>query len=127
MPLSQNRHCSRTTHPFAQALTVAVMLAITLPAVAQQPTEPRRADVPPPPVYVGGPNDEKLEPVVTIRKDGDREVEEYRIRGKLFAMRVKVKGAPAYWLVDPDGSGRMVPGQNIGPSIAVPKWVLMEF
>jgi hypothetical protein len=68
-----------------------------------------------------------LEPAVTIRKEGDREVEEYRVRGRLFAMRVKVKGAPPYWLVDNDGSGRMVPGQGIGPTISVPMWVLKEF
>lgn len=98
------------------------------PATESAPDDgARRADIPPPPPLLTGPNDEKLEPVVTIRKDGEREVEEYRIRGQLFAIRVKVKGAPAYWLVDPDGSGRMVPGQGIGPTISVPKWVLREF
>lgn len=88
---------------------------------------PTRADIPSPPPLLTGPNDERLEPTVTIRKEGDREVEEYRLRGRLFAIRVKVKGAPPYWLVDPDGSGRMVPGQSIGPTISVPKWVVREF
>lgn len=104
--------------------------AATTPATTNDvpaSNKPQRAPVPTPPPMISGPGDDSLEPVVTIRKEGDREVEEYRVRGQLFAMRVKVKGAAAYWLVDPDGSGRMVPGQGIGPTISVPKWVLKEF
>lgn len=115
-------------HILSVTLTAAtIAAALALPAQCNaQATVPQRADVPPPPLFKGA-GDDSLEPVVTIRKEGDREVEEYRLRGQLFAMRVKVKGAPAYWLVDPDGSGRMVPGQGIGPTISVPKWVLKEF
>ncbi len=70
---------------------------------------------------------ETLEPTVTVYSEADREIEEYRLRGRLFAMRVKVKQAPSYWLIDLDGSGRMVPGQGIGTSISMPQWVLKEF
>ena len=89
--------------------------------------EPNRAEVPRPPEMSSKPYNDELEPTVTIKTEGDREVEEYRVRGRLFAMRVKVKGAPPYWLIDMDGSGRMVPGQGIGPTISVPKWVITEF
>ena len=89
--------------------------------------EPSRAEVPRPPEMSSKPYNDELEPTVTIKTEGDREVEEYRVRGRLFAMRVKVKGAPPYWLIDMDGSGRMVPGQGIGPTISVPKWVITEF
>ena len=118
---------SRLTVLQRAAAAVSVAATALLCAPVSYAQAPSRAEPPPPPPMVTGPNNELLEPTVTIRKEGDREIEEYRLRGQLFAVRVKVKGAPAYWLVDPDGSGRMVPGQNIGPSISVPKWVLKEF
>jgi Protein of unknown function (DUF2782) len=93
-----------------------------------QTEEPLKIQVPLPPNLLNTPHStDDLEPTVTVRNEGDREIEEYRLRGRLFAMRVKVKQAPSYWLIDLDGSGRMVPGQGIGTSISMPQWVLKEF
>lgn len=116
----------RLSSRFAYYGSLVATAVLPVLCVAQTPAPPP-AEAPQPPALRSNPSDDRLEPVITIRKEGEREIEEYRIRGQLFAMRVKVKGAPAYWLVDPDGSGRMVPGQGIGPTIAVPKWVLKEF
>ena len=110
--------------------TVQVISALLLISAANSfaiAADPSRAEVPRPPEMSSKPYNDELEPTVTIKTEGDREVEEYRVRGRLFALRVKVKGAPAYWLVDMDGSGRMLPGQGIGPTISVPKWVITEF
>jgi hypothetical protein len=87
-----------------------------------------KVEPPLPPNMLNNPDSiDALEPTVTVYSEAEREVEEYRLRGRLFAMRVKVKQAPSYWLIDLDGSGRMVPGQGIGTSISMPQWVLKEF
>ena len=106
---------------------ISVLLLLSAANSLAFSAEPARAEVPRPPEMSSKPYNDELEPTVTIKTEGDREVEEYRVRGRLFAMRVKVKGAPPYWLIDMDGSGRMVPGQGIGPTISVPKWVITEF
>ncbi len=97
------------------------------PAAGQVDEDNRRAAVPPAP-----PHAEDAEPVVTIRQDGENRVEEYRINGRLYAVRVTPKVGKPYTMVDPDGKGNMTLTETgaddpAGKSVRPPRWVLFEF
>jgi len=111
---------------------VRVFALLSLPvavAFAQQPPnlQPLPADqIPPPPQIKIDPS---KEPVVTTFQRGEDKVEEFRIGGKLYMIRVTPPKAPPYVLVDQDGTGKFGPGG--GPAdathLSVPMWVIGTF
>ena len=94
-----------------------LLLALVAPVAAQQ-LEP----IPEPPPLPEG-VDESLEPEVTIIQRGEDKVEEYRIRGRLYMVRVTPPHGVPYYLVDQQGDGVMV-RQEARPRVAVPMWVI---
>ncbi len=68
------------------------------------------------------------DPDITIRQDGPNKVEEYRVHGKLYAIRVTPPIGPAYTMVDRDGTGNFVPDADpAGQSVHPPQWTLFEW
>jgi hypothetical protein len=81
---------------------------------------------PPPPPMVQ--TDPALEPQVTIRREGEQEVQEYRVKGKLFMQRVTPKHGKPYILIDHRGDGTFTKQDNtLDTGVRVPQWVLLEF
>ena len=80
---------------------------------------------PPPPAVVE--SDPALEPQVTIRKEGDRTIAEYRIKGKLYMMKVTPAHGRPYVLIDHKGDGQFARQDNLDSGLRVPQWVLLEF
>jgi hypothetical protein len=69
-----------------------------------------------------------IQPQMTTRMEGEQEITEYRVKGKLYMMRVKPKNGPAYTLMDHKGDGTfMKQDHTLTPNTAVPQWVLLEF
>lgn len=106
------------------------LLATTLTAFAQEgrhskpPGLEPLPEAPPPPNVLTDPG---LEPQVTIiQKDGAK-VEEYRLRGKLYAMKVTPAKGPAYYLVDERGDGQFLRRDNLDTGLRVPTWVILTF
>lgn len=100
-------------------LTLALLACLSLPALAETPA----TVLPPPPTIA----DQGLpEPEVRITRDGDNTVEEYRLNGRVYMLKVTPKNAPAYYLMDKEGNGQM---QRIDPAqrLVVPQWVLLKF
>jgi hypothetical protein len=97
-------------------------LACALPAFAQQPAnlEPLPEPPPPPP----GMAEDDFEPEVTIVKRGEDTVEEYRIRGRLYMMKVTPPHGTPYYLIDQRGNGQFVRAQEAVPTLSVPMWVI---
>ena len=58
------------------------------------------------------------EPDVTIRQEGDRTVEEYRVNGFLYAVKITPKVGKPYFLVRADGPAPAPPatGHRLRPS-----------
>lgn len=82
-------------------------------------------DVPPPPM--GADTGEADEPEVTIVKKNGETIEEYRINGELYMMKVTpAGGGPSYYLSREDQEGGWV---NVGPNkpLIVPKWIIFRF
>lgn len=68
------------------------------------------------------------EPQITIRESGDTVIEEYRIGGELYMIKLTPsKGAP-YYLVDSDGDGSLERRWNDRePRLMIPSWVLLRW
>jgi hypothetical protein len=119
------RHPSRATL-FAAAALVA-WLAVA-PARSQQPPrlEPLPEAPPPPRMTI----DPSTEPAVTIIQRGADRVEEFRIRGRLYMVRVTPPGGVPYVLIDQRGDGQFGPPTS-GPAdahnLSVPMWVIGTF
>ncbi len=107
-------------------LLALVLLGIALPLAAQQPPklEPLPEPPPPPP---GLEPDAALEPQVTITTRGEDKVEEYRVNGRLYAMKVTPRHGVPYFLVDITGDGSMVRRDSLDSGLRVPQWVIHSF
>ncbi|MGL4409700.1 MAG: DUF2782 domain-containing protein [Zoogloea sp.] len=92
-------------------------------AWAQQPKLEPLPDVPPPPPGV------VLDdaPEVVIVQKGQDKVEEYRVNGRLYMMKVTPAIGPAYYLVDEEGKGQWAKRDTIGPNVQPPRWVIFSW
>lgn len=107
----------------------ALLLAAALSAAAQTasqrpPLQPVPEPPPPPPGYELDP---ALEPQVTILKRGTDTIEEFRIAGRLYMIKVTPASGVPYYLVDERGDGNFARQDNFTPFIRPPMWVIMEF
>jgi hypothetical protein len=109
------------------ALLATLLVVLALPAAAQQRPgglQPIPEPPPPPP----GMADPSMEPQVTIIKRGEDKVEEFRVRGKLYMIRVTPPHGKPYYLVDRQGNGAWARQDALDSgSLAVPQWVIGTF
>lgn len=109
-----------------RALVPALLLPLAFAALAQS----RPADlqplpeVPPPPP---GLIDPSLEPQVTIIRRGQEKVEEFRLSGKLYMIKVTPNHGVSYYLIDEMGDGVMSRRESFDSGIRVPMWVIGTF
>ena len=103
-------------------LLVAALLVSGL-AIAQAPL-----DQPPDlvPVPDGAPTEDDV-PAITIKPSGEGMVEEYRIRGKLYMLKITPRVGRPYYLIDPRGDGNFVHRDMIESGFHPPMWVIKEF
>jgi hypothetical protein len=111
------RHCLLLLSFFC----ATVAFAQTKPALEPLPEPP-----PPPPGLI---DDATLEPKVTIRKQGEDKIEEFRINGRLYMIKVTPAHGKPYYLVDRKGNGNFVQEDtSVGDKgISVPMWVIHTF
>jgi len=113
-----------------RSFVAGILLALALPAAAQTSGRPPNLQPlpeppPPPPGYELDPT---LEPQVTILKRGTDTVEEYRIGGKLYMLKVTPPHGVPYFLVDQTGDGHFVRNDtDQGSLIRPPMWVIFTF
>ncbi|AXK39265.1 DUF2782 domain-containing protein [Crenobacter cavernae] len=107
-------------------LLIAVM-ALGLPALGQAAEPAPKTAVPPPP-QVADDGSAEPEPEVRIIQKGEQKIEEYRVNGKLYMVKVTPATGVPYYLVDEDGTGQMQ-RKEIDPTrrVVIPRWVLMRF
>lgn len=65
------------------------------------------------------------EPDVTIRQDGDKTIQEYRVNGFLYAIKVTPKGGKPYFLVRADGDSNFIRSDN--PDMLIPQWEIFSW
>ena len=55
-------------------------------------------------------------------------VEEYRINGRLFMIKIQPRKGPPYYLIDSDGDGVLDSRQDdLDPNMPVPSWVILRW
>ena len=71
------------------------------------------------------PLEEEL-PQVTVVKRGDDTITEFRLRGKLYMVKVTLANGASYYMVDQTGNGFWVRNDDIR-KLAVPNWVITSW
>jgi len=83
-----------------------------------------------PPAAPSEKEQEALQPEVNIIQRIDKTIEEYRINGHLYKIKIIPKVGPPYYLIDRDGDGLFETqrvGDELGPDLAIPQWVLLRW
>ena len=104
-----------------------VPLAVTAAWAWAQPADSPAASVGDrPPALI--PLDDSVEPQITIREHEGETVEEYRVNGRLYKIRVTPLRGEPYILIDHRGDGAFVLHDGPGtPGLSVPQWVIGTF
>ena len=109
-------------------LIATLVLCVALPAAAQTQPKPNLQPVPePPPPPPGMELDPALEPQVTILRRGTDTVEEYRVAGKLYMIKVTPAGGKPYYLIDERGDGKFSRQESFDTGTRPPMWVIHSF
>ncbi|HDZ58261.1 MAG TPA: DUF2782 domain-containing protein [Pseudomonas xinjiangensis] len=66
------------------------------------------------------------EPDVTIRQEGDKTIEEYRVNGFLYAVKVVPKVGAPYFLVAVDDEGNFMRADQ-PEGMRIPSWKIFEW
>ena len=111
-----------------RSVIVGLLFAAALPVAAQQAKPPELQPLPaPPPPPPGYELDPAFEPQVTILKRGTDTIEEFRIGGRLYMIRITPAGGRPYYLVDQQGAGNFVRYDNYDSGLRPPMWVIFQF
>jgi len=103
----------------------AAQVSATEPGVPAN-LEPLPEAAPPPPERVQ--SGESLEPDIRIIQKKDAIIEEYRVNGNLYMIKVIPTMGKPYYLLDQDGDGRMETNMSsIYSDFVVPQWVLFSW
>ncbi len=67
------------------------------------------------------------EPEVTIIKKTEQTVEEYRVGGRLYMIKITPRIGKPYYLVDDLGDGKFSRQEGLDSGVRPPRWVLKRF
>ena len=105
------------------------VLCFIWPAYAAEEAKPK--DLEPLPELVTPPAATDVtpeqEPQVTIKKRGRDKIEEYRMNGRLYMVKVTPPHGKSYYLIDNRGDGQFTRQDNLDSGVRVPMWVLFKF
>jgi len=104
-------------------VALATLILLSTPAAAERPATHPLPEIPPPPGIV----DPSLEPEVSIRHRGDERIEEYRVRGRLYMIKVTPPHGRPYDLLNLRGDGRFTRMDELSPNFQVPMWMITKF
>ncbi|HXZ96559.1 MAG TPA: DUF2782 domain-containing protein [Burkholderiales bacterium] len=104
----------------------AALLCIALTAFAQNDRPKNLQPLPEAPPPPQPQSDQSLEPEVTIIKRGEETIEEYRMHGRLYMVKVTPATGIPYYLVDENGTGRFIRDDTANP-VKVPMWLIFQF
>jgi hypothetical protein len=105
---------------------LALFFLTALPAIAAN-TPPDLQPIPEPPPMPAGTVDQDVEPQITIIQRGEDKVEEYRVSGKLYMIKVTPPHGTPYYLVDEKGDGVMARKDTLTSGTRPPMWIIKSW
>ncbi|NJA89978.1 DUF2782 domain-containing protein [Rhodocyclus tenuis] len=110
-----------------RTFTLLLLLLCAGHALAQKSDErqPLPAVPPPPPEMI--PFDAAIEPQVTIKKRENDTIEEYRVDGTLYMLKVTPANGVPYYLIDNQGNGNFMRMDTLDGGVRVPQWIIGTF
>ena len=71
---------------------------------------------------------QSIEPNINIIQKQDRTIQEYRMNGKLYMIKVVPTIGRPYFLMDTDGDGSLDTTQHeLDSGLLIPSWILLEW
>ena len=108
------------------AIVLACAFLGTETALGQAP--PPMEPLPPPPMPDRVAEGESLEPQITIRATPRGTVQEYRMNGRLYMIRVIPRRGYPYYLIDADADGYLeTTSTELAPGFLIPAWVIYRW
>jgi hypothetical protein len=101
---------------FKPGWVVSLIALVSLSVMSVQPLLAQEDLERPPPIPLEGSGDvpippkiqqEQIEPTVTIREEEGSRIEEYRLDGQVYMVKVTPEGGIPYYYMDNDGDGRL--------------------
>lgn len=110
-------------------LSFVLLSVLSLAAFAAKPVPANLEPLPPPPVFDAGPDtgQPEDEPQVTITRQTEQTVEEFRAGGKLYMIKITPKHGVPYYLVDDRGDGKFARQESLDSGLRPPRWVIRKF
>jgi len=96
-------------------------------AFAGQPVPDNLEALPPPAFNPGADAALEDEPAVTITKQTEQTIEEFRSGGRLFMIKVTPKVGPPYYLIDDRGDGKFSRQESLDSGFRPPRWKIKKF
>jgi hypothetical protein len=127
---SAKMHALQISHPEFMATTSMRLISLlllngfSLTAFAAKPVPDNLEPLPPPPA-IGSTSDDA--PEVTIIKQTEQTVEEFRAGGKLYMIKITPKVGKPYYLVDDQGDGKFSRQESLDSGVRPPRWVIHRF
>jgi len=106
------------------SLSAFFLATFSLVAFADQPAPANLEPLPPPPAFDASPDDA---PEVTIIKQTEQTVEEFRAGGKLYMIKITPKVGAPYYLVDDRGDGKFSRQEGLDSGVRPPRWIIHRF
>lgn len=111
-----------------QYSTAVLFATLTLTASLNSSAAPEGyellEDIPPPPKVIEGQPLDK--PTITIKKDGEKKIEEYSINGDVYMIKVTPPNGTPYYLHREERDGAWI-DDGPSPLPSIPKWVIFRF
>jgi hypothetical protein len=109
-------------------ITIATILLLSGAVTAESDLPELTPPPPPPPITSGTESAESLEPEITIIQRGETTIQEYRIGGRFYMIKVIPSIGKPYYLVDTDGDGEMDSRfTEFSPNLLIPHWVIFSW
>lgn len=109
-------------------LSSLLLGGFSITAFAAKPVPENLEPLPPPPALSAGSDESSVEePEVTITKETEQTVEEYRVGGRLYMIKITPKHGKPYYLVDDRGDGKFSRQESLDSGLRVPRWIIRNF
>ena len=109
-----------------QLLTLLLIMAFPAIAVAEEKPQAAEVPVPPPVISEDFAEQDNFKADVTIRKGKEKVIEEYRVNGELYMVRIIPKIGKPYLIRYPEGANGRVIRRELS-DIDTPFWTLFEW